>query len=52
VTFLIPISDILLGSLFLGESLAAKHFIGMGLIGIGLALIDGRISALFRARAR
>jgi drug/metabolite transporter (DMT)-like permease len=52
VTFLIPISAILLGSLFLGESLAAKHFIGMGLIGIGLALIDGRISALFRARAR
>lgn len=52
VTFLIPISAILLGSLFLGESLAAKHFIGMGLIGLGLALIDGRISVLFRPRAR
>ncbi|MCA3379638.1 MAG: DMT family transporter, partial [Roseomonas sp.] len=49
VTFLIPISAILLGGLFLGESLAAKHFIGMGMIGIGLLLIDGRISA-FRAR--
>jgi drug/metabolite transporter (DMT)-like permease len=51
VTFLIPISAILLGSLFLGESLAAKHFIGMGLIGIGLALIDGRLSTL-RTRER
>jgi drug/metabolite transporter (DMT)-like permease len=44
VTFLIPISAILLGDLFLDESLATKHFVGMGLIGIGLALIDGRIS--------
>ncbi len=44
VTFLIPISAILLGGLFLAESLATKHFIGMGMIGIGLALIDGRIS--------
>jgi drug/metabolite transporter (DMT)-like permease len=51
VTFLIPVSAILLGSLFLGESLAAKHFFGMGMIGLGLALIDGRISALFGARA-
>lgn len=51
VTFLIPISAILLGSLFLGESLAAKHVIGMGMIGLGLALIDGRISTL-RTRKR
>jgi drug/metabolite transporter (DMT)-like permease len=50
VTFLIPISAILLGSLFLGESLATKHFIGMGMIGIGLALIDGRIPRLIQSR--
>lgn len=44
VTFLIPVSAILLGSFFLGESLESKHFIGMGLIGFGLSLIDGRIA--------
>ncbi len=43
VTFLAPISAILLGALFLGEVLEIKHFYGMGLIGIGLAAIDGRI---------
>lgn len=42
VTFLIPISAILLGVLFLGETLAAKHVAGMALIGAGLAAIDGR----------
>ena len=43
VTFLIPASAILLGVAFLGESLAGKDFIGMGLICLGLAAIDGRI---------
>jgi drug/metabolite transporter (DMT)-like permease len=43
VTFLIPISAILLGSTILGEKLELKHFIGMGLIGLGLAAIDGRL---------
>jgi drug/metabolite transporter (DMT)-like permease len=42
VTFLIPISAILLGSMLLGESLEKKHFVGMGMIGLGLSLIDGR----------
>jgi len=42
VTFLIPVSAILLGVAFLGESLAGKDFIGMGLICFGLAAIDGR----------
>lgn len=42
VTFLIPVSAILLGTLFLGEILLARHFAGMALIGIGLAAIDGR----------
>jgi drug/metabolite transporter (DMT)-like permease len=42
VTFLIPVSAILLGTLFLGESLAPRHLAGMALIGLGLAAIDGR----------
>jgi drug/metabolite transporter (DMT)-like permease len=42
VTFLIPVSAILLGTLILGEHLAARHIIGMGAIALGLAAIDGR----------
>jgi len=42
VTFLIPPSAILLGMLFLDESLGAHHVAGMVLVGIGLACIDGR----------
>jgi drug/metabolite transporter (DMT)-like permease len=42
VTFLIPVSAILLGVLFLGETLQAKHILGMVLIGVGLAAVDGR----------
>jgi len=43
VTFLIPITAILLGAFFLGERLEPRHFAGMALIGLGLAAIDGRI---------
>jgi drug/metabolite transporter (DMT)-like permease len=43
VTFLIPVSAILLGALVLGERLDPRHFVGMGLIGLGLAAIDGRL---------
>lgn len=42
VTFLIPVSAIFLGTLFLGEVLLPRHVAGMALIGIGLAAIDGR----------
>lgn len=42
VTFLIPVSAILLGIGFLGEVLLAKHLTGMALIGLGMAAIDGR----------
>ncbi len=42
VTFLVPVSAILLGTLLLGETLRLKHFAGMALIGMGLAAIDGR----------
>jgi drug/metabolite transporter (DMT)-like permease len=48
VTFLIPPMAILLGAAFLGERLAPRHFEGMALIGIGLAIIDGRIWQLLR----
>lgn len=47
VTFLIPASAILLGSLVLGEPLLAREFVGMALIGVGLAFIDGRLPAAF-----
>lgn len=43
VTFLIPVSAILLGTLFLGEALLPRHFAGMALIGAGLVAIDGRL---------
>src|SRR5690606_32800043 len=42
VTFLIPVSAILLGIAFLDETLLARHFVGLALIGIGLAAVDGR----------
>ena len=50
VTFLIPVSAILLGVLILGETLAVRHFAGMALIGAGLVLIDGRAMAAVSAR--
>jgi drug/metabolite transporter (DMT)-like permease len=48
VTFLIPVTAILLGSLVLGEVLEARHFAGMALIAAGLAAIDGRLLRLGR----
>ncbi len=50
VTFLIPVSAILFGTLILHERLAPKHFAGMALIALGLALIDGRLLTLLRTR--
>jgi drug/metabolite transporter (DMT)-like permease len=50
VTFLIPVSAILLGAIFLGEQLAIKDFAGMGLICLGLAAIDGRFLKLITYR--
>jgi drug/metabolite transporter (DMT)-like permease len=48
VTFLIPVSAILLGSLVLGERLGLSHFLGMAFIGAGLTAIDGRLAKLVR----
>jgi drug/metabolite transporter (DMT)-like permease len=46
VTFLIPVTSILLGAVFLQERLEPRHFAGMALIGLGLVVIDGRIGRL------
>lgn len=43
VTFLIPISAILLGVTVLGETFSVLQAVGMGLIGAGLLVMDGRI---------
>jgi len=48
VTLLIPVPATLLGALVLGEPLEPRQFAGMALIGVGLALIDGRITGLLR----
>ena len=49
VTLLAPVSSILLGALFLHEHLEPRHFVGLALIGLGLACIDGRLFRLFRS---
>jgi len=50
VGFLVPVSAIVLGALFLGERLAPGQLAGMALIGLGLAAIDGRALRLMRPR--
>lgn len=48
VTFLVPVTSILLGAGLLGERLLPSHFAGMALIGAGLAIIDGRVLRLLK----
>ena len=43
VTLLIPVTAILLGAIILDERLQWLHFLGMVVIGLGLAVIDGRL---------
>lgn len=43
VTFLVPVSAIILGALFLGERLGLIHFAGMLLIALGFSAVDGRL---------
>lgn len=50
VTLLVPITAILLGSAILGEQLHALHFVGIGVIGLGLSAIDGRLWQRFALR--
>jgi drug/metabolite transporter (DMT)-like permease len=46
------VSAILLGTTFLGERLEARHFLGVAMIGLGLAAIDGRALDAIRRIAR
>jgi len=43
VTFLIPVTAIVLGALFLGERLNLLDFTGLAVITLGLLLVDGRL---------
>jgi drug/metabolite transporter (DMT)-like permease len=48
VTFLVPVSAVLLGVAFLGETISVQTLAGMLVIGLGLAAIDGRPLAWLR----
>jgi len=48
VTLLFPARAVILGAVVLGEALGATTFIGLGLIALGLAAIDGRPWARLR----
>jgi drug/metabolite transporter (DMT)-like permease len=50
VTLLVPPVAILLGALFLSETLAPQDFAGLALIAVGLAAIDGRLVTALRRR--
>jgi drug/metabolite transporter (DMT)-like permease len=53
VTLLVPVSATALGVAFLGEAVAPRQALGMALIGLGLAAIDGRpVSAAARFTRR
>lgn len=52
VTLLVPPVAMLLGGLFLGETLAPQDFIGLALIALGLGAIDGRLLSLLSGRRR
>ena len=52
VTLLVPPVAILLGGLFLGETLAPQDFAGLALIALGLGAIDGRLLSLLWGRRR
>jgi len=50
VTFLVPISALLLGVGVLGEVIHVWEYAGMGCIFLGLILIDGRLPAKLNSR--
>lgn len=52
VTLLVPPVAIVLGALFLNETLAPQDFVGLGLIAIGLAAIDGRLLRFLPSRGQ
>ena len=50
VTFMMPMTAILLAVSLLGERLELRHVLGMALIALGLVAIDGRAWKALRAR--
>lgn len=51
VTMLVPVGAVLLGAAALGESLPSSALLGMAVVGLGLACLDGRaVSWLWRGR--
>lgn len=48
VTLLVPLTAIFLGTVFLDEELAIRHYVGMALILVGLIAVDGRLMARLR----
>ncbi len=48
VTLLVPLTAIFLGTVFLDEELAVRHYLGMALILVGLIAVDGRLMARIR----
>jgi drug/metabolite transporter (DMT)-like permease len=48
---LLLVTALLLGAAFLGEVVHLRELLGMGVIGAGLALIDGRLVRLARRAA-
>jgi len=52
VTFLLPIVAILLGVMILGERVVPLHLIGMVVVCVGFAIIDGRLVRALERRLR
>jgi drug/metabolite transporter (DMT)-like permease len=50
VTFMVPVTALLLGTSILGETLSLTALLGMVLIFLGLAVIDGRLFRRFQLR--
>ncbi len=50
VTFLTPVTGVLLGAIFLGETVAPRMLAGLLLIAAGLAAIDGRLGSRLARR--
>ena len=51
VTLLVPPAAILLGVLFLGETLSLTETLGLGLIALGLLSLDNRLGIRLRGQA-
>ncbi|MBT8408541.1 MAG: DMT family transporter [Alphaproteobacteria bacterium] len=51
VTFIAPVSAVLLGTFILNEALGLTHFLGMAAIFAGLLLIDGKLMGRLRRTA-